>query len=74
MGPWVWSLLGPSVVALVSLVRYAIRLWFLWKVYDRGGAEDLIIAGEATASMLRAGWRRGDAHDVSSVGDRQLGL
>jgi hypothetical protein len=74
MGPWVWSLLGPGVVVLVSLVRYTLRLRFLWKVYDRGGSDDLAIAGEVTAPALHVGRRRSHAHDVSSISPRQVSL
>jgi hypothetical protein len=72
MGPWVWSLLGPGLVALVSLVRTALRLRFLWKVYDRGGRRDLAVAGKVTASPLCALRRGRHVHDASSTCDRQV--
>lgn len=71
---WVWTLLSPGSVALVSLVSNALQLRFLWKVYDRGGRKDLAIAGDVTAPVLRVGRRRSHAHDVPSIGDRQVGL
>lgn len=54
MGSWVWMPLGGGFAALVGLIQYVLRLRFLWRVYDRGGREDLVAAGKVTASPIEA--------------------
>jgi uncharacterized membrane protein len=36
-----------TVAALAGLVSLALILWFLWRVYERGGRSDLVAAAKA---------------------------
>jgi hypothetical protein len=58
MGSWVWMLLGGGFPALLSLIQYVLRLQFLWRVYERGGREDLVAAGKVTTSPIEARRRK----------------
>lgn len=73
MPPMSWVVVSGAVVplatALISLVRYRMRLTFLRYIYDRHGDRlDLEAAGRALAPVWLAPHRSGQ-HAPSTVGD-----
>jgi hypothetical protein len=50
-----------TVAALAGLLSLALILWFLWRVYERGGRSDLAAAAKALRQVH-------DPHWVASLG------
>jgi hypothetical protein len=48
---WFWIV---CVAAGAFLVALALILWFLWKVYEKGGADDLRVAVVAVLQVVKA--------------------
>jgi hypothetical protein len=44
---WLLTLLSASIGGLVSLLRFWLTLRLLWRVYERGGAADMLDASRA---------------------------
>ncbi len=50
---WLWAVCGSGgVLGFFASLRYWLRLRFYRHVYDKGGPEDLAVAGEVTRPPL----------------------
>src|SRR4029079_4269144 len=50
------AVVGLIVGAASGLASLALLLWFLWRVYDRGGRTDLVAAAKALRQVYDPSW------------------
>ena len=71
MSSWAVALMsGGGIAALSGLIQYVLRLRFLWRVYERGGRNDLMVAGKVTTWPIEALRRKCQGCHDSSINDR----
>jgi hypothetical protein len=58
-----------TVAALAGLLSLALILWFLWRVYERGGRCDLAAAAKALRQVHDPHWVASLAKLIPSAGN-----